>query len=81
MDNNIPRLLGFELTKGGTKVRYPKPGDALQLRALAQDLDGDVLNYSWIVRRGSSEQKFTTPTIKLKMPRGEGTHISRCTNR
>jgi hypothetical protein len=60
----VPRILGFDFSKGNVGIRRADPGDSVTVSVLAEDPDGYPLHYSWADDSGRKLALPDAPTVQ-----------------
>ena len=73
LSNKPPEIISVVPKMAGTLVRTAAPGDTLELLAVARDMNGDALQYSWVTPHGHGSITSAGPSsASWKLPNNTG---------
>jgi hypothetical protein len=61
---SVPRIVGFDFSKGNVGIRRADPGESITVSVLARDPDGYPLHYSWADDSGRKLALPDAPTVQ-----------------
>lgn len=73
--NSPPRIRVVSATANGKPVQVAEPGSTVDLHAVADDPDGDALQYRWLLPDGTIVGPTADPVLHFAVPAQRATHI------
>ncbi|HLO00215.1 MAG TPA: carboxypeptidase-like regulatory domain-containing protein [Pyrinomonadaceae bacterium] len=70
--NSKPTIRVMSATKGGKRLQMATPGSAIVLKAVAQDREGDKLQYRWMLPDGTTIGPTTDSEVPWTVPARSG---------
>jgi cytochrome c5 len=75
LPNSAPRLRAVTAMAGGKPVQVAAPGSTIDLHAVTDDLDGDKLEYRWLLPDGHVVGPTIDPVLHFPVPAQRGNYL------